>query len=148
MEALRDRGQRAQRLDAAHAHLISLAALRDALEEDAAFEKDHHTGVILMKTPELRVVLEIADAGVILDNPVVHGSATLHVLEGCIAVAAAGEQVVARAGELIVLPRDRERRICARERSLFLLAIAPEARPDTIRPEDDEFLMPPFEPTA
>ena len=147
MAGLRDREERTQRLDGAHAHLLPTEAFRAALEREPAYQRDLHTGITLMKTPELRVVLEVAGAGVVLDNPVVHGSATLHVLEGCVAVEAAGDHVVARAGEMIALPRDRERRICAREKSTFLLAIAPDA-PRRGSDDDDLVAMVPVLPTS
>ncbi len=123
---VRERAAREERLDEQHLHVFSLRAYGAGLRRQSEYEKDGHTGMILMKTPELRVVLEAARAGTRLAEHVIHGPTTLHVLSGALDVS--GREGTFRLGEneMAALPRDEAREIVASAESLFLLSLAPE----------------------
>jgi quercetin dioxygenase-like cupin family protein len=127
VDTLRDRGNRHRRLDEQLVHVFPAKEFGDALRDEADFERHHHGGLTLMKTRELRVVLQVADAGVVLANHVVHGPATLYLMEGELEVETDGGRYFAGEGDMVVLPRAEERQILSRKRSLFLLALAPES---------------------
>ena len=123
---VRERAARQERLDEQHLHVFSLRAYGAGLRRQPEYEKDGHTGMILMKTPELRVVLEAARAGTRLAEHIIHGPTTLHVLSGALDVQ--GREGTFRIGEneMAALPRDEAREIVASAESLFLLSLAPE----------------------
>ena len=81
--------------------------------------------MILMKTPELRVVLEATSAGTTLATHVVRGPATLLVLEGALDVETGRGSFRIGESEMAVLPPDEARSIRSPGRSLFLLALSP-----------------------
>ena len=81
--------------------------------------------MILVKTPELRVVLEAAQAETRLAAHVVHGPATLYVLSGALDVGTRQGTFRVGEAEMAVLPRDEEREIRSVAESLFVIAISP-----------------------
>lgn len=127
MDSLRDRQTRHRRLDEALVHVFSARDLAGALFDEPEFERNRHTGITLLKTAELRVVLVVAAAGVALARHVVHGPATLHLVEGELAIDTDEGCFSAGPGDLVVLPRDEGREIVSRKRSIFLLVLSPES---------------------
>ena len=123
--SVRDRQERQQRLDGEQAHVFSLRSYGAGLRRQPEYEKDGHTGMILMKTPELRVVLEATSPGTTLATHVVRGPATLLVLEGALDVSTGRGSLRIGESEMAVLPRDEARSIRSPGRSLFLLALSP-----------------------
>jgi quercetin dioxygenase-like cupin family protein len=114
-------------------HVFSLRAYGAGLRRQPEYEKDGHTGMILVKTPELRVVLEAAKAETRLATHVVHGPATLYVVSGALDVSTAEGTFRVGEAEMAVLPRDEEREISSAAESLFLIALSPVRTPDTNR---------------
>ena len=111
-------------------HMVAHFDLRIAPGNDKAFSPDHrshHTGITLMKTSELRVLLAAAQAGATLESHVVHGPATIFVIEGMLEIETQERAIRARHGDLVVLPRDEPRRISSLAQSTFLLALSPAA---------------------
>ena len=124
-ESLRAKHQRERRLDEELVHVFSLRSYGAGLRRQPEYEKDGHTGMILMKTPELRVVLEAARAGKTLATHVVHGPATLLVLEGALDIETERGSFRVGESEMAVLPRDEGREIRSLGQSLFLIALSP-----------------------
>ena len=127
MESLRDRDTRHRRLNQALVHVFSARELGGALQDEPEYQRSGHTGLTLMKTPELRVVIETAEAGTVLARHAIHGPATLYLVEGEIEIDTHDGRYSAGAGDMVVLPRDEVREILARKRSVFLLALSPES---------------------
>jgi quercetin dioxygenase-like cupin family protein len=124
---LRNKAARQHRLDEGTVHVLAAAEFGAALRREAEYQKNRRTGVTLMKTAELRVVLEAAEAGATLESHVVHGPATLYLIEGGLDIETREGSFRVKQGDLVVLPRDEKRRILCGDRSLFLLALSPEA---------------------
>jgi quercetin dioxygenase-like cupin family protein len=127
MESLRDRGTRHRRLDEGLVHVFSARELGGKLQEEAEYQRSGHTGLTLMKTPELRVLVETAEAGTVLARHAIHGPATLYLVEGELSIDTAGGRYTAGSGDMVVLPRDEDRAIVARKRCIFLMALSPES---------------------
>jgi Ala-tRNA(Pro) deacylase len=127
---------REHRLDESELHVLSLRAFGAGLRAQREYEREGHTGMILVKTPELRVVLEAAAAGARLATHVVRGPTTLLVLEGALEVATSRGQSRVGEGEMAVLPRDEQREIHSLAQSLFLLALSPVAHEESGQSSD------------
>jgi quercetin dioxygenase-like cupin family protein len=127
MASLRDRETRSRRLDEAQVHVFSAHELGGELQEEAEYRRSGHTGLTLMKTPELRVVVETAEAGVVLARHAVHGPATLYLVEGELSIETDSGCYTAGSGDMVVLPRDEVREIVSLKRAVFLLALSPES---------------------
>jgi quercetin dioxygenase-like cupin family protein len=123
-ESLRDRAARLQRLDAQQSHVFSLRAFGAGLRHQPAYGHDGHTGMILMKTPEMRVVLEAARSGAVLAAHLVHGPSSLYVLSGALDVRTGHGTFRVGEGEIAMLPRDEKREITAAAESLFMLSLS------------------------
>ena len=129
--SVRARAARVERLEEAAVHVFSLRAYGQGLRRQPEYEKGGHTGMILVKTPELSVVLEAASAGTAIAPHVVHGPVTLLVLDGALDVRAHTGTFRVGESEMAVLPRDEHREIRALVASLFLIALgrrAPDLR--------------------
>ena len=126
MASLRDRGTRQRRLDEALVHVFSAHDLGGVLQEEPEYQRSGHTGLTLMKTPELRVVVESAEAGVVLARHTIHGPATLYLVEVELSIEIRDGRYSAGSGDMVVLPRDEVREIISLKRSVFLLALSPE----------------------
>lgn len=124
---LRNRAARQHRLDEGMVHVLSAAEFGAVLRQEAEYQKNRRTGVTLMKTAELRVVLEATEPGTALASHVVHGPATLYLIEGGLEIETREGSFRARQGDMVVLPRDEKRKIVCGDRSLFLLALSPES---------------------
>lgn len=127
MESLRDRGTRHRRLNEELVHVFSARELGGALQDEPEYQRSGHTGLTLMKTPELRAVIETAEAGTVLARHAIHGPATLYLVEGELAIETHEGRYTAGAGDMVVLPRNQVREIVSLKRSVFLLALSPES---------------------
>jgi quercetin dioxygenase-like cupin family protein len=127
MESPRAREAPLQRLDEDTVHVFSADELSATLRGEPEYRSNRHTGITLMKTDELRVVLAAAEAGATLESHVVHGPATIFVLQGRLEIETQDRAHRARRGDLVVLPRGETRRIVCSEQSTFLLALSPSA---------------------
>ena len=121
---VRGRRPRVSRLDEEQLHVFSLRAYGAGLRRQPEYEKDGHTGMILIKTRELRVVLEATKADTRLAAHVIHGPATLYVLSGALDVTTRQGTFRVGEAEMAVLPRDEEREISSPAESLFLIALS------------------------
>jgi Ala-tRNA(Pro) deacylase len=126
---VRERSAREQRLDPERPHVVSLRAFGAGLRRQPEYEKDGHTGMLLLRTPEMRTLLEVARAETVLSSHIVHGPATLQVLQGFLDVRT--PQGVLRVGEaeFAALPRHEQRELVAVTDCLFLLSLSPGHAP-------------------
>jgi len=123
----RTREERQARLNESRLHVFDLKPLTDALwTEPETGEKSGRSGVTLVKTPDLRVVLEVLERGASLAEHRAPGPITVQVLEGEIRFAAGEEIVYLRAGELVALPDTQLHSVEAVRDSSLLLTIAPK----------------------
>lgn len=125
MNLNRTRAERSERLSPASLRPQELTSLAQALRAEKPYLDSGRNGVTLVKTPELRVVLEALRAGAGIAEHVAPGTETLHVLEGVLRYCAGGEEVSLSAGELLAFPGQVRHRVTAEADSLFLLTIAP-----------------------
>jgi Ala-tRNA(Pro) deacylase len=123
-EPLRGRETREERLDERSLHVFSLRAFGAGLRAQGEYERNGHSGLLLAKTRELRVLLEAMDSDTRLSSHMVRGPATLHVLEGAIDVATSNGVFRVAEGEIATLPREEQREIRAPARALFVLTLA------------------------
>lgn len=123
---LRDPSRRHERLDEEWCHLFALEELADRLRTEAAYPVNGHTGITLLKTEHLRIVLEVARAGAEIGDHTVQGPTFVHVLAGSIRLICGDESRIAHAGEMIVVPHDRTRKMLSEEDSSFLLGLSLE----------------------
>lgn len=105
------------------AHVFSLAAFGAGLRSQTEYDRNGHTGMLLLKSPELRVVLEAMRPGTALGTHVVHGPTTLFVLEGALDVATDRDSFRVAENEMAALPREERREIRSPVESLFLLVL-------------------------
>jgi quercetin dioxygenase-like cupin family protein len=124
MESLRERGARERRLDPDQVHVFALREFAAALREEPEYRENGHTGVLLVRTDDLRMLLEVAADGASVDDHVIRGPATLQVLEGALDVEVDGTHHAVSEGGIAVLPHDVSRRIVARAESAFVLTLA------------------------
>lgn len=126
-EAIRDRTARERRLDPDRVHHFPLGELAEKLRREPEYEAEGRTGMILMKAGAFRAVLEVAREGITLGPHVVHGPATVQVLEGTVEAKLDGETRTAHAGELLVLPHETRRVLTVTEPAAFVIALALES---------------------
>lgn len=126
MESLRDRQARERRLDPERVHVFALREYAARMREEPEYAENGHTGVLLMRTDSMRMLLAVASEGASLDEHVIRGPATLQVVEGALDVEVDGASFSASEGEIVVLPHDETRKLTARRESAFLLSLAPE----------------------
>lgn len=119
----RTRTARRARLHPGGIHTFEVETLTQALRDEA--EPYGRDGVTLVKSPHLRVVLEVLREGIALHEHREPGPVTLFLLEGEIRFEAAGEVVYLKAGEILALPTNRPHTVEAVQDSAFLLTIAP-----------------------
>ena len=114
-------------------HVLSLRSFGAGLRGQTEYQRNGHAGMLLLKTPELRVVLEAVGTDTILCTHVVHGPTTLLVLEGTLEVTTKRGTFRVAEGEMASLPREERREIYSPVDSLFLLALGRLARPEEVR---------------
>jgi len=123
----RDQSGRQARLDEEWLHLFALDEMVELLRTEAAYPVNGHTGITLHKTAHLRILLEAAKQGARIGEHNVHGPTFVHVLSGSLRLTSGDETRIAHAGELVVIPHDRARRMVAEEDSAFLLGLSLES---------------------
>lgn len=123
-DRLREPSRRHERLDEDWLHLFALDSMVSVLRTEGAYQVNGHTGVTLLKTDHLRVVLEAARAGIWIGEHTVEGPTFVHVLEGSLRVLSGDETRIAHAREMVVIPHDRPRDLCADEDSAFLWVLS------------------------
>jgi quercetin dioxygenase-like cupin family protein len=121
---LREKLNRDERLDEDWLHLFSLDSMIVGLRSEDEYSTTGHTGLTLLKTSTLRIVLEVAKEGSRIAEHSVHGPTVIHVLEGSIRIQALDETRVAHHGEMVVVPNDLPREIEAEKESAFLWILA------------------------
>jgi quercetin dioxygenase-like cupin family protein len=124
----RTRAERKDRLDAGTLHAFALSDYADALRQEEPYITNGKNGLTLVKTPGLRVVLEVMRRGAELPEHRAPGPITLQVLEGEVRFTAGEEVYRIREGEALALPAGRPHAVEAVCDSAFLLTIAPQER--------------------
>ena len=132
-EGLRSPEERQSRLDPEWLHLFSLEQFARKLRAEPEYAENGRSGLVLIKTEQLRVVLEVASEGSKFAEHTVLGSATVVVLEGALEITCGDETRVVRAGEMVVIPHDRPRAMSATGDVCFLWTLSlepPDAESD------------------
>lgn len=130
---LRDHDERHGRLDPEWFHLFSLEQLACRLRSEPEFAANGRNGLVLIKTEQLRVVLEVAAEGTKFAEHTVLGSSMLVVLSGSLRVTCGDETRALRRGEMAVVPHDRPRAMTATGDVSFLWTLSlepPDAESD------------------
>lgn len=129
-DPLRAKAARDRRLFEGLTHVFSLRSFGAGLRNHAEYERNGHAGMLLLKSPELRIVLEAMRPDTVLRTHFVHGPTTLLVLEGALAVTTEHGTFRVAEGEMATLPREERREIHSPADSLFLLALGRLVRRD------------------
>jgi len=109
-------------------NVFSLRSFGAGLRSQSEYERNGHAGMLLAKSPELRVVLEAMAPDTALRTHAVHGPTTLCVLEGALQVVTPAGELAVGAGDMALLAREERREIRAPVESLFLMALGRTAR--------------------
>jgi quercetin dioxygenase-like cupin family protein len=133
--SLRDHLRRDQRLDEKGFHLFALDEMIRVLRSEDEFDTNGHTGVTLIKTTHLRVVLEAARAGTRIGEHEVPGPTIVHVLEGTLRITSEGEEREAHAGEMVVIPHSRPGALRAETDAAFFRALSMDEEVAATQPE-------------
>jgi quercetin dioxygenase-like cupin family protein len=112
------------RLEEAVPHCLRLAEFIGQLREEPAYPRNGHGGVLLLRTPELRIVLETMCKDAVIHEHDAHGPVFVYVLEGELELRIEGRTLTAGCGELLALPRDQRRILRARDATSLLWVIA------------------------
>ena len=126
---LHDKLNRQDRLNDDWIHLFPLKSMVNELRAEEEYATNGHTGLTLLKTPTLRVVLGVAKAGSKIGEHTIHGPTVIHVMEGSLRLKSEDETRNAHSGEMIVVPNDRPRSLEAEEPSSFLWILAVSDEP-------------------
>lgn len=130
----RSRIGRQIRLHAGATHAFELKALVEALRDERTYAEFGKDGVTLVKTAELRVILEVLSPGTGLSAHHDPGPATLQLLEGELRFEVDAQVMYLRAGEVLTMLTHRPHTLEAVEECAFLLTIAtgagPQVQPD------------------
>src|SRR5687768_800076 len=100
----RMRKAREERLDAGTLHVFALEEYTRMLREEPAYRANGRDGITLVKTPELRVVMEVLRSGSELAEHRAPGPITVQVLEGAIRFHTGEDTFRVRPGEVVALP--------------------------------------------
>jgi quercetin dioxygenase-like cupin family protein len=139
---LRDPQERQSRLDPEWFHLFALEQLAHKLRAEREYAENGRNGLVLLKTAQLRVVLEVAAEGTKFAEHTVLGSAIVVVLDGSLEIVCGDETRVAKRGEMIAIPHDRPRAMSATGDVCFLWTLSLEP-PDA---ESDAWSIASFDP--
>jgi len=137
---LRDAEERRSRLDPEWFHLFSPEQFERELRAEPEYAENGRNGLVLLKTAQLRVVLEVAAKGTRFAEHTVLGSAMVIVLDGALEIACGDEKRMPHAREMVVIPHDRPRAMTAAEDVCFLWMLSLES-PDE---ESDAHSFGPF----
>jgi quercetin dioxygenase-like cupin family protein len=122
----RTRAERTEQLDEGTLHVFPLDDYARDLRGEPAYTANGRTGVTLVKSPALRVVLEALRAGAELAEHRAPGPITVQVLEGEIRFLTGEDTFRVRAGEVLALPSGRPHSAEAVRDSTLLITIAHE----------------------
>ena len=131
-EAARARPAPRRPFAGAPTNAFSLRAFGAGLRRQPEYERNGHAGMLLVKAPELRVVLEAMQPDTLLRTHVVHGPTTLQVLEGALDVVTARSRLHVGESEMATLSRDERREIRAPVASLFVMALGRRASDEEV----------------
>jgi quercetin dioxygenase-like cupin family protein len=120
----RTRAARAERLEIDTLQVCALKEYARALREESVYAANGRNGITLVKTPCLRVVLEVLQGGAALDEHQAPGPITVHVLEGAIRFHVSDEVFRVREGEMLALPAGQPHSVEAVCDTAFLITIA------------------------
>lgn len=120
----RTQAGRQTRLHEGSIHTFAPEALLRELREEATYLAHGRDGVTLLKTPELRVLLQVLRAGEGLGEHQAPGPITLQVLEGEVRFQASEEVLYLGSGELLIMPATHAHSVEAVRDAAFLLTIA------------------------
>lgn len=126
----RTRAERRERLNEGTLHVFSLEEYARELRAESAYAVNGRDGVTLVKSPTLRVVLEVLRAGAELAEHHTPGPITVQVLEGEIRFRAGEDTFRIRAGEALALPAGRPHAVEAVRDSTLLITLAPAGHPE------------------
>jgi quercetin dioxygenase-like cupin family protein len=121
----RTREAREERLEAGTLHVYALNEYAGLLREEAEYLTNGRNGITLVKTRELRVVLEALRSGSELAEHRAPGPITVQVLEGALRFHTGQDTFRVRQGELLALPAGRPHAVEAVQDSVFLITITP-----------------------
>jgi quercetin dioxygenase-like cupin family protein len=107
-------------------HLFDLGDMIRAMRTEHVYQANGHTGLLLLKSDHLRVVLGVAASGSEISEHAVHGPTVMHVISGALELHSAEATCAVRAGELVVIPHDRSRKLRATADTTFLWALSVE----------------------
>jgi len=124
--SLREPSRRHERLDEEWFHLFALDSIVAELRTESSYRSRGRAGVTLLKTKQLRVVLEAARQEARIEEHTIEGPAFVQVLEGSLRLASGDETRIAHAGEMVSIPHDQPREMRAEQDSAFLWALSLE----------------------
>jgi quercetin dioxygenase-like cupin family protein len=127
----RTRAERKGRLDEGTLHVFSLEEYARKLRAESAYIANGRNGITLVKSPALRVVLELLHAGAELAEHHAPGPITVQVLEGEIRFLTGEDTFRVRAGEALALPAGRPHAVEAVRDSTLLITLAPGDHAET-----------------
>jgi quercetin dioxygenase-like cupin family protein len=126
--------QRNERQDAGTLHVFAHTEYAQTLREEPEYEANGRNGTTLVKTPALRVVLEVLRRGAELGEHRAPGPITVQVLQGEIRFHTGEDTFRVREGELLALPAERPHAVEAMRDSALLITIAPGRQEETSTP--------------
>lgn len=124
MEQERTREARLERLDASALHVLGLEEYIRTLRAEPEYARSGRSGITLVKSPGLRLVLEVLRQGAELAEHRAPGPITVQVLEGEIRFHAGPDTFRIRAHELLALPPRRPHAVEAVRDSVLLITLA------------------------
>jgi quercetin dioxygenase-like cupin family protein len=127
---LRGPESRERRLSRDALHVFDIAHDVAALRDEPGYEDNGHNGVVLLKAPGLRAVLQSAEPDSGMAAHVVHGPAIVQVVEGRVSLRTAETDTPVGAGQIAVIPDDRPRSLIAEERAVFVVTLQPRQGED------------------
>jgi len=126
----RSRKERDARLSSEVLHTFSFPEIVARLREEPEYAESGRNGVTLVKSADLRVLLEVLRRGAGLAEHRAPGPITVQVVEGELRFAAGDEVVYLKPGELLALTGGQLHSVAAVHDTAFLLTIAPAAKPE------------------
>lgn len=100
---------------------IDIEKYERQLKEEEAWGKNDRNGITVFKNEAQTIVLTALHAGAAVDDNLVNGNITLHLLSGLAGVNIGGEIVTLRHGQIITLQPGINHSITAMDDCLFLI---------------------------
>jgi len=121
----RTQSERELQLPPEATYLADLQSMVESLRGEPQYASNGRSGVMLVKGPEMRVVLQAMRPGSRLSEHHAPGPITVHMLEGEIEFSERGTVHVLHAGSLLSLPARIPHSVHAVHESVFLLTLVP-----------------------